>query len=646
MRCIHLDPAITPTTFMDTALGSGRRADRTSASAPVRVCGSTRIPGWLRLLRCSHGSRGSAAAGRAGGRCRRRCARSGRRAARRRGRAGARPGFRRRGRALRCRRHRAAGGRARPAGRPAPSGQRRRRAARRGRRGALPDPRARGVLRGGRPIAGLPDSMLLVALEQGGWMWWYVPVALLVLLLPGRPAARTALAVGGRGADRRAPRVRSAERPEPGAVPAALRGAPHALGTWLPRPFRRSRSSPSPCCRRCSGCSSRRVGRPSCDPALPTPCSGSSCAGWRWAGSSCRPPCCCAGRATSCSAAPTSCSIGLALTYVGLPAAVADRDPAPRPVRHRPPAVRAATYALVTGRAPGRLDRGGRGRGAAARRRLDRRRPSPHGARRRRGRPAAQPPAAPGGPPPLPGAAGGAGGRRRPAGARRRRDGAPGGAAERAGDARCAIPDLRVGYRLPGRRRPGRRAYGRGRSSPARRRCRARVLGRRRDRRLCRRQSPPALLRGGRAPPRRCWSRWSGCAASSPPRCARSRRAGPGCCRRATPSAAGWSGTCTTAPSSGWSRWAWPCGSRSGTAAAGRRERGVRPGRRRAAHGGRRAAADRPRPAAEQPRRRPRPGAALAWRRHRSVADRAGRVHRAAARRRSPRPRTTWRARR
>ena len=30
----------------------------------------------------------------------------------------------------------------------------------------------------------LPDSMVLVALEQGAWMWWYVPVALLVLFFP------------------------------------------------------------------------------------------------------------------------------------------------------------------------------------------------------------------------------------------------------------------------------------------------------------------------------------------------------------------------------------------------------------------------------------------------------------------------------
>ena len=41
--------------------------------------------------------------------------------------------------------------------------------------------------------------------------------------------------------------------------------------------------------------------------------------------------------------------------------------------------------------------------------------------------------------------------------------------------------------------------------------------------------------------------------------------AGPGWSRSATRSAAGWSATCTTAPSSGWSRWACRCGWPSGT---------------------------------------------------------------------------------
>jgi hypothetical protein len=58
---------------------------------------------------------------------------------------------------------------------------------------------------------------------------------------------------------------------------------------------------------------------------------------------------------------------------------------------------------------------------------------------------------------------------------------------------------------------------------------------------------------------------WCGCASNCPACCARSSPAGPACSPSRTRNAAASNATCTTAPSSGWSRWAWPSGSASAT---------------------------------------------------------------------------------
>jgi signal transduction histidine kinase len=81
-------------------------------------------------------------------------------------------------------------------------------------------------------VPGLPDSMALVALEQGSWMWWYVPVALLVVFFPdGRlPGPRWRWVAIGLPAVAVLFMVLVAGDPAPFAPP--YETAPHVLGTW------------------------------------------------------------------------------------------------------------------------------------------------------------------------------------------------------------------------------------------------------------------------------------------------------------------------------------------------------------------------------------------------------------------------------
>lgn len=70
-------------------------------------------------------------------------------------------------------------------------------------------------------------------------------------------------------------------------------------------------------------------------------------------------------------------------------------------------------------------------------------------------------------------------------------------------------------------------------------------------------------------PPAHCSSRRYGCGSNSVRRSARWRPAAAGYCAPDTANAAAWSGTCTTAPSRGWSASAWRCGSHSAISMTG-----------------------------------------------------------------------------
>ena len=407
---------------------------------------------------------------------------------------------------------------------------------------------------------GLPDSMVLVALEQGGWMWWYVPVALLVLFFPdGRlPGPRWRWVVAGLLAVALVFGLLNARSPEP-----------------FPPPYESGAARVGHLARR------RRTGAEMVAFALlPTLLGLLIAAGWsavvrsrradavqraqlRWL-------------ALGGLLVPATLLlcwtsylllggadlvlVGLALTYVGLPAAVAVAI-----LRHDLYDIdrllsATATYALVTGLllavwtavvAGAGLLLGGDSTAVAVavtalaavavaplRTRLQRRVD-------RRLYPARWAALA------------------AVDDLRARVDAGTARPEELRSVLATALrdPDLRVGYRRPGSvglvDADG-AAVEPGPDDGAVPVC----WGGAEIGVLAAAPHPRCARKRGRPP--RCWSRWCGCAASSARRCTRSSRAGRGCCRPVTPSAAGWSATCTTAPSSGWSRWAWPCGSRSG----------------------------------------------------------------------------------
>ena len=225
-------------------------------------------------------------------------------------------------------------------------------------------------------------------------MWWYVPVALLVLFFPdGRLPGR---AGGGSppGCSSSPSCSCCSNARDPAPFPPPYEAAPHALGTWPPSRGTGARPMVAFALLPVAARAARRgrAGRWSCDPAQRRPGAAGAAA---LAG---------AGGGAPVPAHPAAVLDELSparrrrprarrprADLLGLPAAATDRDPAPRPLRHRPPAVGDGHLRAGHRPAPGRLHRGGLVRGAAARWRLDRSSRPSHGARGRRASPRCAP---------------------------------------------------------------------------------------------------------------------------------------------------------------------------------------------------------------------------------------------------------------